>query len=314
MSATWRSSELTTISKDKLLAAYGFSRWGLDYLGPQAAEAAENYRALNEKITAYGGYFCYLGLPLQSSYFASHYPPYLESRLWHTTAIRESFAAAMAAEGVPFLGMYDVYADQGLPEEYYYATDHHYTIRGALRAAQAAVERINADTGLGLGALAAEDYDWETLPNPFLGSSNRKLYGLWENDDAVEVPYLKESIPFTRKDRGEAAEAALFALPETAGEDVTYSVYMGGDIAETVIDTGRKELPSLLLYGDSFTNPLECLLWRDFNVTYCVDFRYETEKTLDDYLAEYRPDVVLCVRDETTFLSADGNGTTGGKP
>ena len=47
-------------------------------------------------------------------------------------------------------------------------------------------------------------------------------------------------------------------------------------------------------------------------MTYCVDFRYETEKTLDDYLAEYRPDVVLCVRDETTFLSADGNGTTGG--
>ena len=95
--------------------------------------------------------------------------------------------------------------------------------------------------------------------------------------------------------------------------DVTYSVYMGGDIAETVIDTGREELPTLLLYGDSFSNPLECLLWRDFNVTYCVDFRYETEKTLDDYLEEYHPDVVLCVRDETTFLSADGNGTTGGE-
>ena len=85
------------------------------------------------------------------------------------------------------------------------------------------------------------------------------------------------------------------------------------DIAETIIDTGREELPTLLLYGDSFSNPLECLLWRDFNVTYCVDFRYETEKTLDDYLEEYRPDVVLCVRDETTFLSADGNGTTGGE-
>ena len=214
---------------------------------------------------------------------------------------------------MPFLGMYDVYAAEGLPEEYYYATDHHYTIRGALRAAQAAVERINADTGLGLGALNAEDYAWETLPNPFLGSSNRKLYGLWANDDAVELPYLKEDIPFTRKDMGEDVEATLFALPETAGVDVTYSVYMGGDIAETVIDTGREELPTLLLYGDSFSNPLECLLWRDFNVTYCVDFRYETEKTLDDYLEEYHPDVVLCVRDETTFLSADGNGTTGGE-
>ena len=39
----------------------------------------------------------------------------------------------------------------------------------------------------------------------------------------------------------------------------------------------------------------------------------ELRQALADYLEEYRPDVVLCVRDETTFLSADGNGTTGGE-
>lgn len=157
------------VSTDKLLAAYGFSRWGLDYLGPQAAEAAENYRALNEKITAYGGYFCYLGLPLQSSYFADHYPDYLESRLWHTTAIRESFAAAMAEEGVPFLGMYDVYAAEGLPEEYYYATDHHYTIRARCGRPR---RRWSASTPTPAGPGSAERRGLR------LGDSAEPLFGL----------------------------------------------------------------------------------------------------------------------------------------
>ena len=30
-----------------------------------------------------------------------------------------------------------------------------------------------------------------------------------------------------------------------------------------------------------------------------------------DYVAEHRPDVVLCVRDDTSYLSAEGNGRIG---
>lgn len=298
------------VNTDKLVSCYGYTRWDLGYLTGQAATAAQSYAALNRLVKSYGGYFCYLGVPLQSTYFADHYPSYMESRLWHTTAIREAFSAAMAEQGVPFINLYAAYQEQGMPESYYYATDHHYTYEGAFAAYEILMDRIRADTNLGLAALGRPDFTWLTLPNPFLGSSNRKLYGLWPNDDRAEIAVPKADIPLTRTDNGGGVESRVFELPERESQTVTYSVYMGGDIAETVLSTDRPELPSILIYGDSFTNPLETLLWTNFNETYCLDFRYYTKKTLEEYIAEYRPDVVLCVRDEIHYLSADGNGTT----
>ena len=83
---------------------------------------------------------------------------------------------------------------------------------------------------------------------------------------------------------------------------------MGGDIGETIIDTNRPELPDILIFGDSFTNPLETLLWYSFNRMYSLDLRYYNAKSLREYIDMYKPDVVICVRDETVYLSTDGNG------
>ena len=85
---------------------------------------------------------------------------------------------------------------------------------------------------------------------------------------------------------------------------------MGGDIGESVITTNRPKLPNILIYGDSFTNPLETLLWTQANELQSIDFRYYTQCTLKDCIAEHKPDIVISVRDETTFLSEAGNGIT----
>ena len=68
-----------------------------------------------------------------------------------------------------------------------------------------------------------------------------------------------------------------------------YTAYMGGDIGETVIDTGRDELPNILIYGDSFTNPLECLMYYSFNEMHSIDLRYYKDMTLEDYIRLYQP-------------------------
>ena len=88
-------------------------------------------------------------------------------------------------------------------------------------------------------------------------------------------------------------------------------MYMGGDFGETILETNRPELPSILIYGDSFTNPVEALLWPNFNETRSLDFRYYTGKTLTEYITEYKPDYVICIRDESTYLNDVGNGVTG---
>lgn len=296
------------INSDMLLTDYGFSYWDIGYIRAQADAVSKDYQALNEFILSYGGYFCFLGVPQQSTYFSAYYPPYMDSRLWHTTAIRTAFSDYMFRHQVPFINMYAIYDSQGHPTDYYAQTDHHFTYEGAYAAYIALLNKINADTNLEIPVMTREDLSWSILPNPFLGSANRKLYGLWPTKDKLEIAKLKNPISFTRKDNGEEVPSSIYALPGNDSEEVTYSVYMGGDIGETIIQTNRPGLKNALIFGDSYTNALETLFWTGFNETRSLDYRYYTDMTLRKYIYEYHPDVVICVRDESVFLSKTGNG------
>ncbi|MCI2057968.1 MAG: DHHW family protein [Oscillibacter sp.] len=301
------------VGSDVLLSVNGYSRWSLASLDSQAEAAARRYASLRKLIGSQGGTFYYVGVPLQFTYFSDRYPSYMENRVWHTDAVRAAFSSAMEQEGVPFIDVYSAFAQEGKPDYLYFRTDHHYTFEGAFAAYELLMDRVaRENTALSLVPLGREDFDFTTLPNPFLGSSNRRLYHLWKSsdgrEDRVEIAVPRQSIPFSREDSGKSSDASVFSLPTDSAGLIGYDVYMGGDRAETVIRTNRPELPSVLIYGDSFTNPLETLLWTDFDETRSLDFRYYSEKTLGDYIRQYRPDVVICVRDESTFLSESGNG------
>lgn len=295
------------VTEDILLANYGFYRWDLDYLDAQAVEMADAYAALDRQVSDYGGTFFYLGVPQQSIYFADRYPDYMDSRLWHTTGIRTAFSKAMQERGLAFIDMYAAFQQMGQPAQYYPQTDHHYTYEGAFATYQTLMERIRAGTDLPLAQPDVTDFDFQALPNPYLGSSNRKLYGLWKDSDHFLLATPKEAIPFTRTDNGIETASSVFALPESKTEELSYSLYMGDDVGETILRTGREDLPSVLIYGDSFTNPLETLLWTNFDETRSLDFRYYKEQSLQAYIAQYRPDVVICVRDESLYLTKEGN-------
>lgn len=71
-------------------------------------------------IQSYGGYFCYVGVPTQSTYYANHYPDYMADRLWHTTAIRNNFGEAMSDYGIPFID-FRYYTQSTLKD---YITEH----------------------------------------------------------------------------------------------------------------------------------------------------------------------------------------------
>ena len=296
------------IEKEKLLDFYGYSNWNLVYLSNEAKTVAQSYKKLNDIVTSYGGYFIYVGVPQQSTYFSEYYPKYMDSRQWHTTAIRTEFSAAMEEAGVPFLNMTELYKKEGNPDEYYFNTDHHYTYAGAYESSKAIVERINTETGWQIPKMEKKDLIWEQLLNPFLGSSNRKLYALHPTEDKIEIAYPKEEIPFSRTDNGVPTSAQIYSLPENDKTMVDYTVYMGGDIGETIIETSRPSLRKALIVGDSFTNPLETLLWMSFDETRSLDYRHYSEKNLLDYIKEYQPDVVITVRDESVYLSQEGNG------
>lgn len=296
------------VTQDVLLPFLRYGTWDTGIYADKAAPVADQLQSLNDYVEGYGGTFLFVGLPEQSNYFWDKYPHALDNRRWNATAADAAFYGALEERDVPYLDMGAVYDLEGRPDEYYSAVDHHFTYYGAFAAYQAVMDDLNQTFGINAPALSKEDLNFRQLPNPYLGSRNRKLYDLWPNSEHAVIGELKTPIPFTRTDNGQTVDAAVYALPATDTRRTNYDLYMGGDQAETIIDTNRSDLPDILIVGDSFTDALETLFYASFDEMRSLDLRYYTEKTLPEYLADYHPDVVLCVRDDTAFYTATGNG------
>lgn len=275
----------------------------------QADAMAGQLGELRDVVESYGGKFYYVAVPGQYTYFEETHPDFLNNRATYTDLEIPAFQQAMEEQGVTLIEMGEILAQQGNPPEYYSTVDYHYTFGGAYATYLAILERINQDFDHSLTVLDEDSLVRETLPNPYLGSRARKVFGLWETDEKLEIGLPAQPIPFTRTDNGQEVPATVYTLPGNDTDEVAYAAYMGGDIAETVIDTGRDELPSLLIYGDSFTNPVEGLMYYSFDKMRTIDLRHYKDMTLADYIALYQPDVVVGIRDYESLLSTDYNGS-----
>ena len=300
--------------EDVLLGFHGYSRWDTGYLLPSAREAARAIRPWQEAAAACGAPLYYLGVPEQYSYFQDCYPDYMEDRAWLYPPTEEAMEEAMGEAGISFLSLYGAYRAAGCPADYYFATDHHYTVHGALAAAKVLLEGVNEGEGWDLYVPAEEDLVFTELPNPFLGSRNRKLFALRYLGDHLTVAEYAEAIPFTRTDNGRVAEPSLLSLPETEDEAVTYLAFMGGDIGQTVLDTNREDLPTAILIGESYTNALETLLYAAFDELHAIDPRSfqgasggaDIIGDIAGYIRAVEPDVVIVMRDNSAYFKPIG--------
>ena len=295
------------VTEDVLLPKMSYSEWTRKDYETNAAPIAENFGKLNAHVEANGGAFYFIGFPEQRVYFEDKFPDYMNSHETEAAVADEVFETALTNQGIRFLNMEAAFDDDGRPAEYYSAIDHHFTYYGAYAAYRAVLESLAAD-GWDLPVLTAEDIDFEELPNPYLGSRNRKLYNLWDNGEKAIIGRQKEPVAFTRTDNGQPSDKPLFVTPAEDYLPTTYNLYMGGDFAETVLETNRPDLPDVLIFGDSFTNAMETLLYTAFDETRILDLRHYTEKSLKDYITEHQPNIVLCVMNDTFYYTTSGNG------
>lgn len=275
----------------------------------EADTVAADNAALRDQIEAYGGHYCYIAVPCQYAYYEDEYPSYLENRSAYTAAELAALNSAMDAQGITHVDMGPVFDSLGHLPAFSSKVDNHYGLLGAYETYRAAVQALNDAYGLALSfPEEGADVTFSALPNPYMGSRTRKLLGLRGNDEKLLTAAFREDISFTRFDNGGEVAATVYALPATDTEPLTYELYMGGDIAETVIRTERPSLPNVLIFGDSFTNPVESLAYYSFDELRSVDLRHYTAQSLSDYIAAYKPDVVLCIRDYQSLLSREYNG------
>ncbi|MBE6599346.1 MAG: hypothetical protein E7638_07900 [Ruminococcaceae bacterium] len=274
----------------------------------EAEEIAARLARHAEAVNSYGGYFCYIAVPCQYVCHADAYPSWLNNRSDFTELTSRALFSRLDGAGVPYIDMRAACEKNGTLRENSSAVDNHYSIYGAFEVYEALMEKLDEETDLGLPTPEKDDFVFRMIENPYLGSRTRKLCGLWESEEHLWRADPVSPVPLVRSIKGEVVSDTVYALPYNDWQEVLYTAYMGGDLSEARVDTDREALPDILIYGDSFTNALECVLWYSFDTMYTYDFRHYTARTLDEIIEEVQPDVVVCVRDYQQLLLETGNG------
>jgi len=287
------------VSENTLLPFNEYERVNDSEIAEKSAAMAKELSALNAHILKNGGKFLYVAVPEQESALKDLYPWYMNNNEEELNCIYENFFSAMEENNVPYLDMSVEFGEN--IADYYSKLDHHFNYRGAYFTYTKIAEELG---------MTPEEIIMSELPNPFFGSRNRKLYNSFESDERIIIGKAARYVRFTRTDNGKEVSPIFFAYSNTDQiSPLTYAVYMGSDVAETVINTKRPRKPNILIFGDSFTNPIESMLYLNANKLYALDLRHYSEKTLFEYISTVKPDIVLCVRDDGHFTDTEGNGT-----
>ncbi len=276
-----------------------------DYLN-NLTSMTENMKELKDHIKANGGELYFIGLPGQSSFFKSRYQSYFENKEEYFIKNEAEMLNSLEENNINYINMSEVFRKEP-DKKYYLKTDHHFSFNGSYRTYVEIINRLKNDLNLNIREpLSLKELDIVTLKNPILGSRNRQLYFLHQTDEKVSIAYPKAAIEYKKYIDG-VLDPTLYYISNDNTRP-SYSVYMGGDHKEIIIDTNREELPNLLIFGDSFTNALEPLLYYHFNETRILDLRHYKEMNLYEYIDLHKPTVVLMVRDDLNYGNLEGNG------
>ena len=269
-------------------------------------EKTGELKALAGHVQDYGGLFCYVGVPGQRYVYYDEYPEYLSIGRSLVDYCEGRVFDALADTDAVAVNMREVFDATGDAKRYYSALDNHYNYDGVLLTYRTLMKAINERLDTPLKVYEDRDLVFHTEEQEFFGSYSRRICNLQARKEHLVWAEPKEPVPFTREDGHVRVPANTFEQPDPAVS--TYAGYMGGDIGETVIRTGRDDLPSILVFGDSFTNPLEGLLYASCGEFRSLDFRHYDAMTLYEYIDLYQPDIVIAVRDNMSYNQFEDNG------
>ena len=290
---------------DMLLPFNKFEIINENEINLDAKKMVDNISKTRDLVESYGGNYYYTAIPCQYAYFEDKYPVYLNNREEYTRVEMKYFKKYMRNSNINFIDMGVVFNDMGNPDNLSSRIDNHYSLMGAYETYKSVINKINETSNYKLSL--PEKVEFNKIDNIYMGSRLRKIFGMKEFDEKLYIAKFEKDIDISRENNGNYSIPELYTLPDK-NEYVLYDIYMNGDIGETLVDTERNDLPSVLIYGDSFTNAFESLAYYSFNEMRSLDLRHYNKMKLSQYIDKYKPDIVICIRDYESLLSFDGNG------
>ncbi len=172
----------------------------------------------------------------------------------------------------------------------YYRTDHHWTTVGALNAYEvwcAATEH------------EARAWTLEQVSDSFRGTLYSQVMLPNSTYDTLSIAPEVEVVSVNR----DGTESSSIYSMEALEEKDHYKIFMGGNYAKVVIETGADTGRRLLLIKDSFANSFVPFLTEDYDTITLIDLRHCREE-VQEIAAECTDILVLY---ELTNFASDNN-------
>ncbi|MCI9264658.1 MAG: hypothetical protein HFF06_08805 [Oscillospiraceae bacterium] len=185
-------------------------------------------------------------------------------------------------------------------EAIFYRTDHHWTSLGAYYG------YVGLSQALGYEPVPLAQYSKTTVSTEFYGTVFSSSGVRWVEPDEMDIYVPEEGITVTShtydsKGRPVKEPRQLYDESYLAKKD-KYSMFLGGQQALGVVETGNTDKPKLLLIRDSYSDSLVPFLTPHFSEIHLMDFRY-CKLSPSQYIADNGIDQALVLYSVPNFVS-----------
>ena len=210
-----------------------------------------------------------------------------------------------------------LYKAQGLNfKDLFFCTDHHWNIRTAFWAYSEICKELNLNYKYEIPEFYFDinNYNDDVAYSSYLGSLGVRTGGLFVGRDDFDLIYPKFETNYVKtiskvdnldislggylQYKGKFEEVILSEADTLKRGDkiITFGSYVASDRSEVIIEnftsaTNKK----VLILKDSFALPVSAFLSTCFSETRLLDLRYKREKSIKDYMLDYKPDAVILI-------------------
>ncbi|MFV0634380.1 DHHW family protein [Demequina sp.] len=268
---------------------------------PYREELPSEAATLAQTVRAAGAEMLWVYVPRREEVYADLLPEAWDNQYPER---RYSVVEAFESTGEQTLDLTAALAADDVRDRYFFATDHHWTVDGAVTAAEAIVQALD-DSGVVTGTDERE-YVRERSPLAFVGTLGREV--TLGATDAEPFEYLVPADGWRSRicDGDDCSQVPIVAeyLEDPDPYANRYNAWIGGDDGLVHLhndDTAAEG--TVVLIKDSYGNALAPYLAERVTDLYVIDERHYGGAALGDFFAQIGPDAVVTMHNQVSLLS-----------